>query len=135
MLNRIKAAAKAFRTPYDEPSPEQEQDWQSAMADQVKREAQNLTILSKTLLQDTRYTQLRMMYERILEQTTRALIWYNVPSGFTGDRAQLYLEQMRHFQEQLRVLSQIVELPKEFAARAHVEPAPSNPAEAFNGTR
>jgi hypothetical protein len=132
MLNRLKAAVKAFRTPYDDPPPEQEQDWQSGMAEQVKREAQSLALLSKTMLQDARYTQMRMVYQRLLEQSIRLMIWYDAPSAHAQPIV-AYFESMRKFQLQLRALTQIVEMPKEFAARAQAEsqPSPVKPAEAF----
>jgi len=128
MLNRLQAAFQAFQNP---PVP----DAYAQMAEQVQRDAKHLAQLSAELLQDQRYGALKQLYDRIVEQNVRLLLWYDPPVGHPQPLVAFY-EAMRKVQLQLRPLMQIVGMPREFVAKAAEKtPAtPPNPAEAFHST-
>ena len=125
MLNRLQAAFQAFHKP-------PVTDAYAQMAEQVQRDAKHLAQLSAELLQDGRYTAMKQLYDRIVEQNVRLLLWYNPPPNHPQPLVAFY-ETMRTLQLQLRPLVRMVGLPKDFVAKAEEKPSPlpPNPANAF----
>lgn len=115
LRDRVRGAVQGFRGSIRgrEPALTEREATQEA----VRREVRALGEECAEMLQDQRYGSMRKLYQRIVEGNMRLMIWYDVPQG-TVDRDALYCEAMRRYQQQLRTLSQIVDAPKEFVARA-----------------
>ena len=115
MINRINdfltSLSKKGETPYDGPSYYSD-DQVKKIESEVKQEIEAFSKLSGDLLQDSRFVLLRNKYEQILETNMRLLIWFDQ----VDDHA--FAQKIRHYQEQIRILSNQIGLPKGFQAAA-----------------
>lgn len=133
IFSRIKEAMNPYASSEKKGA---EPDWQEVVAERVRKDLAQLAEMSAEMLQDQRYTKIRQLYQRILEQNMRLLIHYDPPNGVNAGRMEVYFDTMRKIQQQVRVLSQIVEMPKEFVAKAEQVKemrAPVSPMKSYEG--
>lgn len=112
------------RNPYKPPTKEELDELQQ-IENSARADLEAFSELSARIMADPNYLSLVKLYQRILSNTLRLMIWYDPP--VSQNAMETFFDKMRGYQRQLRVISQIVELPAGFKARAD-SPIPSTQA-------
>ena len=81
-----------------------------SIEESVKKEIVEFGEICGQMLNDPRYILLQKKYQGILSDTLRLMVWYE------ADGSDKFSSRIRHYQSQIKMLSSIVDIPKDFAA-------------------
>ena len=106
----------AWRNPFRQETPVQKSE-REKLEDSVRKSALDLGEIGREIVQDQRYGRMRVEYQRILAQTLRLLIHADMNPTLPDPQAE-FVDRIRKYQQQLRALTNLVDVPKDFAAVA-----------------
>ena len=121
-----------FRNPFKPETP-QERTEREELELSVRRAAMALGEIGRGMVQDSRYGRMRAEYEKALTLTLRLLIHADLNPNLPDPQTE-FVDRIRKYQQQLRALLNIVDVPKGFAAvaeQAAIKPAKAVPAGSF----
>lgn len=105
-----------LRNPFRAETPAQKSE-REQLEDSVRKSALALGDIGREIVQDQRYGRMQAEYQRVLAQTLRLMIHADMNPTLPDPQAE-FVDRIRKYQQQVRALTNIVDVPKDFAAVA-----------------